>query len=159
MISVAGCTLAIFLAKSNVHSDPTEDARGSWKKGMVVGIYEDGEVTEPPSEGSKLGFIHVPGWPKAKAQRYLEQARSETLNESGSPIVTKRRQFIFDWAEMPRSIKRGLKNNREVTTTKAKVKKTIRDQVSGITEINIIDPTDPTDPAELAAALAETTAE
>ena len=159
MLSLLGCTIAVFLAKSNVHTDATEDDRGSWKKGMVVAVYEDGEVVEPPSEGSKLGFIHVPGWPKAKAIKYLESAIRDTPDESGQPVVVKRRQFIFDWSQMPRSIKRGLKNDREVTTTKAKVKRTIRDQVTGISEIDIVDPSDPIDPDEMAEAMAETTAE
>lgn len=46
--------------------------RGAYKPHMVVAVYEDSEITEPPSPNSNLYFVRVPG-SKADYEYLLEQ--------------------------------------------------------------------------------------
>lgn len=116
------CTLVVFAAGDNTCPDPTKDQRGSWKRGMVVSIYDDGKCVEPPAPTSKMAFVHIIGLAKTQAEKYLEQTED------------RRRLFKIDWTTLPASAKTSLRDTRELTVTLAQVKKYIRNLATNALE-------------------------
>jgi len=109
------CTLVVFAANDNANANPQKDQRGAWKKGMIVEVYEDGVCKEPPAAGSKMVFVHIPGVPKAQAEKYVEQT------------ADRRRLFKIDWSSLPNGVRTSLRDDREITVTLKQIKGYIRD--------------------------------
>jgi hypothetical protein len=126
------CTFQVFAA-NNTHSDPEKDTRASWKRGMVVAVYEDGVCTEPPSPNSKTVFIHIPGVTKSQVARYLMDkvdTRDGELKNRARSLA--RRRFRFDFSSLPQNIIKTLQQEREVTVNNLSAAKAfIHDSITG----------------------------
>jgi len=58
--------------KSNSHPDPDKDLAGSWKKGQIVGITEDGAVWRPTLFPITFVLLKVPGVVASVFSKHLE---------------------------------------------------------------------------------------
>lgn len=126
------CTLQVF-AGNNTHSDGVKDARASWKRGMIVAVYEDGVCVEPPSSNSKTVFIHIPGVTKAQSRRYVMDLLDSVDGEVDAGVKpVGRRRFRIDWTILPQRIIDTLISDREYTVDNiAAAKAFIRDTITG----------------------------
>ncbi len=114
-------TLQIYAGADVVSNNSIKDARGCWKRGMVVEIYPDGVCTEPPTPGSKTVFVHIPRLPVDTVSKYLEQTES------------RRRTHKIDWSLLPNAVKNTLVNTLELTISINQLKKYIRNLDTNIT--------------------------
>ena len=91
--------MAEFIIKSvdAFNINPEKDARGCYKIGDIIEVFDDGAISAPVSH-SKFYGIKVPGITKAQVDHYMQ-----AWEDGGSPV--KRRQYMLDMDKMPAAIK------------------------------------------------------
>lgn len=106
------------------HSDPTKDRRGSWKRGMILDVYEDGVCSAPPSPNSPTVFVHIPGVAAATIKDLIEPERED--DGEGKLSIKTRREFLIDWDSLPSNVKTALRDDREITVPALKLRDFIK---------------------------------
>ena len=118
--------------------DSTQDRIGSYKKGMVIDVREDGAHWARMesratwlAEGNlankwhgKTAIVKIPGVPVSKAKELLStQSEDDTgISQPTVGVVFRRRRWRLLHDSLPLVVTNALKNNGEVIVTKAQVK-------------------------------------
>jgi hypothetical protein len=103
--------------RDNKHVDPEKDARGCYKRGYVVEVFEDDKkLVEPPAP--PFLFIKVPGVSKADAEaKYMIPEHEEITASKGEGItvnVTRRRAVKIDLDLMDKADSDALAKSRVI---------------------------------------------
>ena len=117
--------MAIFLLmdRDHTHPDPVKDARGCYKKGMIVQVFEDTQpCVIPPAE--PFYIVKVTGLSMADALAYVQA----TLD---GETVTRRRKYKVNWDLLPKTVQKALVANRYYETTWAIVSQVVKDIKTG----------------------------
>ncbi len=125
--------MAEFLIKAvdASHPDSAKDARGCYKRGDIVEVYEDGICTRQPAAGSKMVIVKVPGFSKEQAMKYMEPH----IEIQGDVTVTmRRRRFRLRVDDLPSGIKQTLKDDGWITVSVAQAKSFIRNKITNLDE-------------------------
>jgi len=117
--------------------DSTQDRIGSYKKGMVIDVREDGAYWARMesrvtwlAEGNlanewhgKTAIVKIPGVPASKVQDLLfTQSEDDAGISQPFGVVFRRRRWKLLHDSLPLAVINALKNNGEVTVTVAQVK-------------------------------------
>ncbi len=98
------------------HKDPEKDARGCYKRGMVVQVFEDGTpcVKEPLPP---FVIVNVPGMSKADAEAKYMAAETKTVEVGKEPVeeTVRRRSTALDLTAVSVSAKEPIDEKRVVT--------------------------------------------
>ena len=124
--------MAIFLImdRDHVHPDPVKDQRGSYKRGMLVEVFDDDKpLVLPPAEPFYL--IKVSGCTKAQVLKYIAPDEDEV---DGIRNIIRRRLYKLEADMLPNQVKRALRDHRYYETDVATVKKYIRNLRTGALE-------------------------
>lgn len=89
------------------HQDPEKDRRGSYKRGMIVEVREDGASYGTDETLPLFVVIKIPLVPAEKVLKYIEPQRTNVLGELQ---VYRRREWQFQWASFPLAIRNKLAN-------------------------------------------------
>lgn len=95
-------------AVDHTHSDPTEDARGSYKRGMIVVCMPDGHVWGNEERLPRFVVIKVPGISCGQVQKYA----SAWLDGNGDTV--RRRLWQIRWADLPLAARQKLATTGEL---------------------------------------------
>jgi hypothetical protein len=106
--------ILMVMDRDHVHSDPEKDQRGSYKRGMIVQIFEDDTpIVIPPAE--PFLFIKVKDAPLDDFETWAtEQETSTTLVDVGNgvteeqEIVVRRRSYMIDIESLPQKAQESL---------------------------------------------------
>lgn len=124
----------LIMAQDNTHPDPVKDARGSWKRGMVVEVFEDDKVLTRPMP-APFFVIKISGLTKALAEKYLEAAYSSVaVDGDGNPALLCRRKYGLAWDAIPKQVQNTLNRDRYYETTWAFIRPYVRDRITGVSE-------------------------
>lgn len=105
-------------ATDSIHPNPTEDLRGSYKRGYPVVVMPDGHIW-----GSKEGLpnfvvIKIPNISIEKVQKYIQVWQEQTgIDTEGRPIIQtiKRRLWQIRWADLPLAARNKLQTTGQLT--------------------------------------------
>jgi len=119
-------------AINHTHSDPIKDRRGAYKRGMVVGVQADGHQWGAKEALPRFVIVKIPGVPNSKVKSLLSPQTEDDNGTLGvaNLAVFRRRRWRLNWNNLPPSIKQKLRDDGEITTTKAQIRnylKRIRD--------------------------------
>lgn len=147
------CEILIFV-RNNTHTDQTEDRRGCYKRGDIVGVFEDGHVwgrqeskqqwlaeggtaASWPGQG-KFVIVKLPGIALVKAQQLLEHQLGEDdtgavfQDKNGRQQVFRRRRWRVSFDNLPVSVRNTLSTSGEITLSTAAQRQAFRDQLKRI---------------------------
>lgn len=115
-LSASACELLV-KAVDYVHPDPTEDARGAWKAGMIVVVKADGHMwgkleALPPAQGGKFVVLKFPGVSAAKLEKYL------AAQVSGEDTV-RRRLWQIQIGDIPLAARNRLNTTGTLTVSES----------------------------------------
>lgn len=119
--------MAIFLLmdRDHTHPDPVKDARGSYKKGMIVQVFEDTQpCVIPPAE--PFYIVKVTGLSMADALVYVQATMD-------GQAITRRRKYKVDWTILPKGVRDALTKYRYYEVAWSTVKKYVRNIETGTT--------------------------
>lgn len=112
--------ILLIIDRDNTHPDPVKDARGCWKRGMVVQVFEDGTpcVKEPKPP---FVIVHVPGVSKADAEAKYMAAETKTTDGEKEPVIetVRRRPTALDLAKVSLATAASVDTKRIATLTAA----------------------------------------
>lgn len=100
---------AIVMHPDYVHYNPTDP--GAYLTGMVVDVFEDGQIGPGNEQHPRFVVIRMPGVPKADVLDLIEAVQDADLN-----MIKKRGQRV-DWSIVPQPRMNDLNNDRETTVT------------------------------------------
>lgn len=125
------CELLIF-SGNNSNADPEKDRRGSYKRGMIVCVFEDGHswgreeskqqwIAEGnatatwPGQG-KFVILKLPGVPSSKAKPLLD---AQEEDDTGVPLpgTFRRRRWLLQVDSLPAVVRNALARDGEYVTT------------------------------------------
>lgn len=121
------CQLLV-MGINKTHIDPLKDARGCYKRGDIVEVFEDGRLQTPPF-GSPFVLINITGVSKVQADKYMEP-RWDSL-AIDKRLMIQRRNFHIDYTILPTALINKLRDTREATVTLTQVKNYIRNKETG----------------------------
>ena len=102
--------------RDNTHKNPEKAARGCYKRGMVVQVFEDGTpcVKEPLPP---FVIVNVPGVSKADAEAKYMAAETKTVEVDKEPVeeTVRRRSTALDLTAVSVSVKESVGEKRVVT--------------------------------------------
>ena len=114
--------ILLIIDEDHHHKDPEKDARGCYKRGMVVQVFEDGtpcvDKPNPP-----FVIVNVPGVSKADAEAkymaYPTRDEWQSVDEMGDmecvKVPTQRRSTALDLTAVSVSVKEAVDVARVVT--------------------------------------------
>jgi len=117
----------LIMAVNRTHPDPIKDARGCYKRGDIVEVFEHGKLQVPPAN-TPFVLVRVTGVTKAQADNYMVEHR-ELLKPFN---LIKRRIYNIDWTLLPLSVINQLRDNRFIEVSLAQVKNYIRNKNTGV---------------------------
>lgn len=135
--------MALFLVygKNNVHSDPAKEARGCYKLGDIVEVFDDskhdGDLVANPI-APPFYLVRITGVTKAQADKYMEPYKDldNPIALPGGQIVyptLRRRLHNVEVASIPAGIRAQLLADRYVSVSWAQVKDYIRNRRTNAT--------------------------
>ena len=108
--------ILLIIDEDHHHKDPEKDARGCYKRGMVVQCFEDGTpcVKEPLPP---FVIVNVPGVSKADAEAKYMAAETKTVEIDKEPVeeTVRRRSTALDLTAVSVSVKKSVDDARVVT--------------------------------------------
>ena len=129
--------LLLIMAENHQHLDPVKDARGSYKRGDIVDVYEDdrhdGDFAANPI-AAPFVLVRVSGLSVEQARAYIASDRVQRIDPvHGFVLDTRtRRLFRLRVDDLPASVRQALVQDRYYATTFAAVRTFIRDKVTGV---------------------------
>ena len=106
--------------RDNTHKNPEKAARGCYKRGMVVQVFEDGTpcVKEPLPP---FVIVNVPGVSKADAEAKYMAAETKLVTVEKEPVTetVRRRSMALDLAKVSLATASSVDTKRLVTLTTA----------------------------------------
>jgi len=125
--------LLLVMGINKTHPDPIKDARGCYKRGDIVDVYEDTKHSGDPIANPiapPFFLVKVTGVTKAQVEKYLEP-------EMDSVDLTRRvrrRRFRLDADSIPLAIRNQLVTNRYVEVTPAQIQNYLLNKQTGLPE-------------------------
>ncbi len=102
-----------------------------YKKGDVVGIYEDGTLTESVHSDSIFIIIKSPNLAVSGVQKYIEGRFEGPVDGDGFASVSERRKFNIDFGQVPQKIITKLNKTQEAEITSITIRQYIKDKKTG----------------------------
>jgi len=129
-------TLLIY-ARNNVHADPEKDARGCYKLGDIVEVFDDSKPIASPI-APEWYIVRITDVTKAQVDHFMEPYMDPTMEmdaESGelrpSSKMLRRRKFNVEVATLPTAFKQKMAKDRYAEVTLAQVRNYIRNRMTG----------------------------
>lgn len=115
----------VYWAPTRTHPDSNKQF-AVWRKGGIIGIYDDAECPEPPAAEQKGIFVRIPGLSKAELMQYV----GDTVD--GNKRILQRNKYLLDSAELPSLLLQEIATNREITINfKSEVLRWLRNTETG----------------------------
>lgn len=119
-----------------MHSDQEADRRGCYKRGDVVGVFEDDHQFGRKEGLPKFVRLRIPGTAKALAQRLVEEddeddAGKPDLDERGERRALRRRRWKVDIPALPAAVRNALAKDGEASITRAQIRARLRRKRDG----------------------------
>ena len=126
--------ILVIFGRNNIHADPVKDARGCWKLGDVVDVFEDDKsVVRPPA--APFYIVKITGVTKAQVKKYLApETRVVTVEGREEIEVLRRRLYGISVADIPAAIRNQLQTNRYVEVSWAQIRQYVRNKLTGVGE-------------------------
>jgi len=150
--------MALFLIKATdaTHADPVKDARGCYKRGDIVDVYEDsrhdGDLIANPI-AAPFVLVRVSGVTVAQARAFLDPHRSDPLpcprcggtgldpqlagtcrrceGRASIIVIVWCRLHHIDWDALPTAVKNALRDDRYYETTWAALRQYVKNKLTG----------------------------
>jgi hypothetical protein len=129
--------MALFLLydRDNHHPNPIKDARGCYKRGMIVEVLDDskhdGDLVKNPIMPPWI-LVRVTGVTKQQALKYMHPRLSEIdVDTAGNPLVIGRRLYKVLVDTIPAVIRNKIIADRFVEVSLAQVRNYIQNLQTG----------------------------
>ena len=134
------------MAINNVHPDPGEDTRGSYKRGYPVVCQPDGQVWGDQEQWPKFVYLKVPGVSCDRIKKYIEPYLDiDNPDPKGRFPLKMRRLWKIRFDDLPQAAKDKILNNHQLIIkvspysgtydyTWSQIKSYFRNQYTGLDE-------------------------
>jgi len=124
-------------AKDVVHTNPSKNLTGCYKRGDVVEIRPDGAEYGTDEGLPNFVVIKVTGLTFEAAKKYMiQQYMGDVIGETPDPeVVTKRRKYRVRIDDVPAAILQTLRDVGEITLTWTQVRNYLRNKATGLDEV------------------------
>lgn len=131
-------------AVNATHSDPEQDRRGCYKRGMPVVVMPDGHQWGSAEGLPSFVVLKLPGVSVDRVKEYLDR-QTQGVDAEGRPLAFRRRLWRFRFEDMPLAARNKLAQDGELTIavggyagpadyTWAQVKTFLRNEATGLDE-------------------------
>lgn len=126
--------ILVIFGRNNTHADPVKNARGCWKLGDVVDVFDDDKpVVRPPA--APFYVVKITGVTKAQVEKYLApETRAVTVEGREEIEVLRRRLYGLSVADIPAAIRNQLQTNRYVEVSWEQIRQYVRNKLTGVGE-------------------------
>jgi hypothetical protein len=122
-------TLLIY-ARNNVHADPVKDARGCYKLGDIVEVFDDSKPIASPI-APEWYIVRITDVTKAQVEHFMEPYIDPATVGTENPVTLRRRKFNVEVDTLPLAFKQKMAKDRYAEVTLAQVKDYIRNRMTG----------------------------
>jgi hypothetical protein len=122
-------TLLIY-ARNNVHADPVKDARGCYKIGDIVEVFDDSKSIASPI-APEWYIVRITDVTKAQVEHFMEPYVDPATVGTERPVTLRRRKFNVEVDTLPLAFKQKMAKDRYAEVTLAQVKDYIRNRMTG----------------------------
>jgi len=124
-------TLLIY-ARNNVHIDPEKDARGCYKLGDIVEVFDDSKPIASPI-APEWYVVRITDVTKAQVLHFMEPYVDPATVGTDQPVTLRRRKFNVEVATLPAAFKQKMTKDRYAEVTLSQVRNYIRNRMTGET--------------------------
>ncbi len=129
-------TILLIKAVDASHPDPEKDRRGCYKRGDVVGVYDDDHLFGAKEGLPRFVRLRIPDAAKALAVRLADEDDEDdngqpAIDPEGNRRAHRRRRWQVAIASLPAAVRTALATTGEASITRAQISSRLRRKRDG----------------------------